>query len=589
MSISKFQNVIKGGCGQVVIFGMAAVFIGGLAYQGCGASLSNQNVAPGEVEVAQVSGVPISSKTIQTAVEAQMQQFGGASDALPPSFEILLLGQALTRAIDEANATALAKQNGVDASDAAILKFVDAELGKLPQTAREQLTASGALKPGATDAELEAVVKKQTGKTIAELVKSQGEDVRKALADPKQAPQIKSSITQLLVIDTYKKKVNVGDEDVRKSFDTYQVKRVVVPFTGAAPGGLAPATPNNLDENAAREKAEKALAEARGGKSFEDVMNAYSGEPAQGPGKKVSENVLPPLTAEQIAIQPEYAPLRNLKTGEISNVEKSPEGFVIYKLVGVKNELPKDFAIRTDFYRDQILGRRAQKAYQDDLKRYGESNKPRFSSDAYEALYAFTKLSAPVPGASPSTPPPTPNEAQLREVIDRAKRVSKDEPDFRIAAIVRRAAFDRMYEQAKDKNALAEERAETLLASVEAKDDFDTRIELVDSFLGQRKYAQAAEQLEAAARANTLYDAQGQTRFGTISSKLVALKKDGQLPADVEGRIHGEQDRWRREKKNADVQQAEAAKLQAQDAAKQAAAERAAKPKPKIEDVAPKR
>ncbi|RYG85157.1 hypothetical protein EON77_06080, partial [bacterium] len=439
MSISKFQNVVKGGCGQVVIFGMAAVFVASLAYQGCGAGMRGNN-APlpgGGNEVAQVAGVPISSGSIDKAVQAQLAQFGGATaDSLPPSFEIVLLGQALSRAIDEANATAIAKQNGVDTSDAAILKFVDAEIAKLPQSAREQLTQSGQLKPGASDAELDAAVKKVSGgKSLAEIVKTQGDEVRQQLKDPEKGPQIKNSIVQLLVIDSYKKKVNLSDQELRQSFDQVEVKRIVIPFTGATPGDVAPggATP---DEATARATAERALAAAKGAEGFEAAMTAFSKEPPQTPGKPVSQNVLA-LPAAQLATLPEYAPIRNLKSGDVSGIEKTPEGFVIYKIAGTKSDLPKDFATRTAFYRDQVLSQRAQKAYTEDLKRYGESNKPNFSSDAYAALYAFNKLSAPAPGASPSTPPPTPSETDLRSVIDQAKRVGKDDPNFRIAAIVR--------------------------------------------------------------------------------------------------------------------------------------------------------
>ncbi|RYG63731.1 hypothetical protein EON77_20605, partial [bacterium] len=339
------------------------------------------------------------------------------------------------------------------------------------------------------------------GKSLAEIIKQQKDEIQKTLADPSKASAIKASITQLLVLDSYKKKANVSDDDLRKSYDRLQVKRILVPFVGATPGGPAPAGVAT-DEAAARTKAEKALAEVRGGKAFEAAMVAYSGEPAQAPGKPVSDNVQA-LAPEQVNTLPEYAPIRNLKPGETSGVEKTPEGFVIYKVVGTTNELPKDFATRTAFYRDQLVAERAQKAYQEDLKRYSESHKPDFSSDAYAALYAFTKLSAPAPGSSPSTPPPTPTDQQLREVIDQAKRVNKDDPSFRIAAIVRRAAFDKLYAQAKDKNALTDERIETLTSSLDAKDDFDGRIELVDTFLGQRKYKEAAEQLAAAARANT--------------------------------------------------------------------------------------
>ena len=595
MSISKFQNVIKGGCGQVVIFGMAFVFIGGLAYQGCGANLrggGGNALKPGEVQVAQVAGVPISAQAIQSAVDAQLQQFGGSADALPASFEIVLLGGALSQAIEQANSDALAKQNGIDISDAGILKFLDADAATLPQRAREQLTQAGLLKAGASEAEFEAAVKKAAqGRTIPEIIKQQREVVQQAFADPKKAPLARAELGKQIILDAYKKKASVSDDDLRKSYDRLQVKRIVVPFVGATPGGPAPAGAV-ADEAAARAKADKALAEVRGGKAFEAAMVAYSGEPATAPGKPVSDNVLA-LAPQQLDTLPEYAPIRNLKPGETSGVEKTPEGFVIYKVVGTKNELPKDFATRTAFYRDQLVGERAQKAYQEDLKRYSESHKPEFSSDAYAALYAFNKLSAPAPGASPNTPPPTPTDGQLREVIDQAKRVGKDDPSFRIAAIVRRAAFDKLYAQAKDKNALTDERIETLTSSLDAKDDFDGRIELVDTYTGQRKYKEAAEQLTAAARANTTYDAQGQTRFGTVASKLVALKKDGQLSSEAEASIQGEQDNWRDQKKAADVAQAEAAKLQAQDAAAKAAQDKAAtdaaRPKPKIQDVPSRR
>ncbi len=587
LSISKFQNVIHGGCGRVFIVGISVVFVGGLLYQGCGGragiaaeqSGASRGAGRAETEIAQVAGAPVTAGAIQAAQERLL---GGQPmpPTMAPAQELALAGAALSGAIETTNALALAKGKGIDTSDAAVLAFVGREL---PKILKEQVLQSPGMKPDASDADVDAFVKKQAGKGLGDLVKEQLAGFTKSLADPQKGPAFRAQVIPLLVIDAGKAKIQVSDEELRKSFDVVEVKRLVVPSFGT--GGP--------DDAKAKAKADEALAAIRGGLSFDAALDKYSSS-AGAPGQKPSAAPPLPVPASQIGENPQYKALVGLKPGDVSNVERGPEGYILMKIVGAKSNLPKDFETRKERYLDALKTQRSQKAFTEELKRFGETNPPKFSSDGYAALYAYTKLTSPPSSLNPAATPPAPTEAQFRGIIDGAKRVGKSDEGYRLATLVRAQAFDRLYALSKNQPALADERIETLLASVEAKDDFDARLTLVDAYLGKRDYKAAAEQLQAAARANTQYDAQGQDRFGKIASKLIALKKDGQLPADLEAGVQGEQDRWRNEKKAADDAQAQAAKLQAEDAKRQADAQKAAeaaakkaKANPRIEDVTP--
>ena len=585
MSISKFQNVIHGGCGRVFIVGISIVFVGGLLYQGCGsrAAMSDQAAASrnaaGGSEIATVAGSAITAADLQAAQE-KLLQGQPLPPNLPPATQLNITGASLLGAIQGAGAVALAKQKGVDTSDAAILNFVSAEL---PKILKAQVLQSPGVKPNATDAEIDAFVKSQAGKTFGELVKEQVDGFKKNLADPQKGPAFRAQVIPLLAIEASKAKIPLSDEDLRKSYDQLEIKRLVIPsFTQGGP-----------DDEKAKAKADEALAAIRGGMPFDAAIDKYSAA-AGAPGQKPSAAPPIPVPASQVGENPQYKGLVGLKPGEASPVERGPEGYVISKIVGQKSAIPPDFNQKKDRYRDTVLTQRAQKAFQDELKRFSESNPPKFASDGYAVLYAYTKLLQPEPDAAAMTPPAPPTEAQLRGIIDQAKRVGKTDEGAKLASLVRGQAFDRLYTEAKDKGALESERIETLLASVDAQDDFDTRMTLVDAFIAKNDVKAAAEQLEAAARTNTDYTAAGQDRFGKIASKLIALKGKGSLPADLEKRVVNEQDRWRNEKKASDEAQAQAAKQQADDARKMMEAQKAAdaaakkaKANPRVKDVTP--
>lgn len=545
---------------------------------GDAASVAGRN-GVGSEAIATVNGTPITEADLQAAQE-RLLQGQPLPPSLPPATQVSLKGASLVGAIQGANAVALAKEKGADTSDTAITKFVETEL---PKILKAQVMQAPGMKPNATDAEIDAFVKSQAGKTFSELVKEQVDTFKKNLTDPQKGPAFRAQVIPLLGIEATKAKIPLSNEDLRKSYDVYEIKRLVIPsFTQGGP-----------DDEKAKAKADEALAAIRGGLSFDAALDKYSSS-AGAPGQKPSAAPALPVPVSQVGENPQYKGLVGLKSGEVSGVERGPEGYVITKIVGQKSDMPKDFDARKDYYRDVALTQRAQKAFQDELKRFTESNPPKFSSDGYKVLYDYTKLMQPDGAADAMTPPPPPTEAQLRSIIDQAKRVNGTGEGTKLATLVRAQAFDRLYTQAKDKSALENERLETLTASVEAQDDFDTRMTLVDLFTAKGDVKGAAEQLEGAARANTDYTPAGQDRFGKIASKLLALKSKGNLPADLEQRVYKEQERWRKEKKASDEAQAQAAKQQAEDARKMMEAQKAAeeaskkaKANPKVKDVTP--
>jgi len=527
---------------------MAAVFICGLAYQGCNSRAAALSGSQGEKSVmrpvAAIGGIEISADEVEKGVQAQMAQFGQMRE-LPPSFELMLAGQALDQQIQRKSILAMAKEKNVRTDDAAVLQFVEKQLD--PKMIRAQLESGGQLKPGASDAEFNAVILKLTkGKPLAELLESEKAKLKADLADPEKGATLRTQVAGALLLEQYKARINPSDDELRRSFDVYEVKRI--------------SFPSGPD---AKSKADAAYAKIKGGATFESVLDANSPAPPPG-GKKASETPQS-IPAGEISTEPEFAALRALKPGEITGVVVGKYDVSITKLIGLKNNAPKDFATNKAAALDKFRTEQATKALTADLKAYTETHKPTFTSPAYEALYRFSQLQRGGPGA------PAPDDAKLREIIDLTKKVEKGSVDARVAAMVRATVFDQLYAKAKNKDALRGEYIETLQAQVEAKDDFGARMKLSKEYLAEKKYAEAANQLLAAARTNTSYDAKGQADFGEVASQLLVIKKAGTISADIERAILAEQDRWRNEKKASDKAMADAARQQAEDAKRMAA------------------
>jgi acid phosphatase family membrane protein YuiD len=505
-----------------------------------------------------VAGTPVPAEIVSQGVDAQLQgqmrQFGAMADMLGPTFEAGTYARVLNGLIDQAAYLPLAKKNGVDLGDAALLKAAERQLDEEAAAQREQAEMTGQLKKGATDKDWDDFLKKNVGKTFAEIRQMRLDGVRKALADASQRDSAMISLARPALEQQLASKMNVSDEQLRKSFENVTYKRVLLKT------GVPGKTPD--------ERAQAALKEIQGGLKFETAIDRYSNE-LPTPGKKLSETTNT-ASGSALATDPQFKALADLKAGQVSGVVDVPEGKAIYKVVSRTPNVPKDFETKKEDYRRKAVADLVKADVDRQLKELKASgNLVQFSAPGYRALYEYSLMTGDNPMA------PVADLAKAQQIYNQAKQaVQKNEGyDARAAALAQYAALDSMYNAAgSNKESLRQARIDTTLALLETSESHKLRMDLVELYVEAKQNQPAAEQLLTAARNNTSFDETGQRRSQEIGAKRQELKSKGILSAEQERMILDEERRWQKDKAETDRLAAEQKRME-EELRKQAEAE----------------
>ncbi len=565
MSISTFQDkFVKGGCGKAIIVFSALAMVLGLGFSNCSraARLGSSDIKgnPEQVFVS-VGNVDLSAGMLERSVDEMLAAQGMSLAAFQksPTTYASILGSGISQLIQKAQLYNLAKKNGFNDDDSSVLKVMhlDSE-ASFKQYAVESLRKMGQLKPDSTDKDLDDFAAKVGGENFHALYQKKADDVNKNLKDNQRRIGEVLTAGQQYYIEKVRTGFNPTDDDVKKQFDSDVVKRVIIK------------TDAKVTADQAKAKADKAYADLKAGKSFEDVMDAYSEDtPAVGKKKKSENEITFPIS--MIDQFPDFKPLATLQPGGYTEPQKSTEGYVIYKLVSKKQDLPKDFDKAKEKYRQDFINAELEKKIKGELDEADKNEKPNFQIKAYEALYKFAKAAG-----NGQTPP---DEKTLMEVYDLAKAVQPGDPKADIAAIVGYQAIDMVYNMPKsDKAKLKTPRMEALESFLEYNDSPNLRLELVDYFKELKEGDKAYDQLNKAMDKNMSYDDIGQRTFADVSAKFLELKSAGLVKPDQEKEFRSKQEQWKIDKKKYDDQQAEMKKQE--DAAKKKADEEAKKTKP---------
>lgn len=505
-----------------------------------------------------VAGTPVPADAIRLGVEGQMGQFGG--DGIDPQFELTLYSQVMNQLVDTAAYEQLAKQNGVDLSDANLLKAFETDFQSRMEQARESAAMSGQLKPGYTEKDWLDFVKTQTGgKTLDELKNSQLEDLKKRLADASTHQSVVITLAPAALRAALAPKFQPTDDQLKQSYSTVTYKRILFK--------------NDLPGKSAEERANTVLAELKSGLKFETAIDRYTNDLPLG-GTKVSEPTNS-ATGSSILGDPQYKPLQGLKKDEITGVVDLPEGKAIYKVFSVQPNLPKDFEEKKAQYRAKL----SRDLVEADIARQLADLKKSpelvvYKAPGFKAVADAADLARSAGDLN-----------KLKKVYEEAKQaVAKNEGyDARAAALAQFVAFDGIWKAPDaDQKKLLPERVQVIDDLLKTRESFKLRMELVDLFDKDGKPDQVFENLLQAAQSNTMPDGTGQSNFGTIAAKVADLRSRRVITEEQEKQIQVEQDRWRNDKIEADKFQAEqkvqeaAAKKQAEEEEKKAKAEKPA-------------
>lgn len=554
MSISNFQErFLHGGCAKFFYWFMAVVFVGSLLYMGQqrGSGRDSQGKA---VIAATLGTVSIPADAIDEAIRTKIQQQssqlsspGNPAMVLPVQFQSSTAAQALNDIVSQSAMVYLARQNGAKLDDDQVRSLISGEIDRQIKEIQKSLVSQGKLKDGASAKEVDDVFKKELKQAPADLRKSQLTQVDNLLGDPTKRENVVTAAAQFYMMDFYRKKVSVSDTDLDVSNSSYEAKSIL--FKDAA-------------GKKASQQATEAAAEIQGKKlTFEQAIDRYSKDMPQ-PGKKLSE-VTAPLPGSAIVVMPDYAALKGLKAGDVSNPISLPEGIRLYKIVKVTSTAPKDFAKNKEGYRSRLADQLASQMMTEEIKKAVDTNILEWQIEGYKALYQFGKALADSSLALDVNK----RQTQMQAVVDIAKEaLSKPGPGAKAAVLAEFGAFTLMYQSpGADKGKLAPERIRVINDYLQQGEDSNLRLELVDLYMQTKDAENASDALATVAVDNNTFDATGQALFHTIGQKMDELKAAKLLTDTGEKSILKELDRWKADKADFESRQAEAKKAEAEE------------------------
>ncbi len=561
MSISSFQEkFIKGGCGKFVLLFCGGAMVIGMAFSNCNraSKVSATDIKGNKERVfATVGDVEIPVSMVETEIDRANSNSQIPPDvlaSLPPEYRLQGISSGVFQTVQAGEVYEVAKRQGFKNDDDFLMKT----LHYTSQTDFENYLLSrakkgGQLKESATIKDFEELVKSDLkGKTLKDAYADQVKEVNSALKDGKKRMEILLYAAQFFVADKFQQGINPTDEEVKKGFETYEIKRILSKTTG--PSGDA----------AAKAKADKAYAELKAGKSFEDVMDAYTDDMQRDPKKKKSENVLN-LSQTQVESLPDFKTVLKLQPGTFSEPEKVTEGYEILKYVGKKVDIPKDYEAKKSQYRQQNISQQVQKLFKAEIEKVEKDIKPTFEVKSYEAAYRYQKAMAMTPGPA--------QEQEFRAIFDLAKSVTSSEEKPEIAAMVQIITIQHLYDQpTADKPKLKADRIGALENYIGFTENWAYRKEVIDAYKEKGDKTKTFDLLLTGLEKNYKFDGTGQSTFGDMSAKFTEIKTAGLVSAEQEKQFRTKQDQWTKDKKQYDLDQERLKKEKAEDDKKQAEA-----------------
>jgi len=539
LSIRTFNKIMQSkGCIPLMSAVLLVTMIMSFGARGCsGKGGQNPNEPVGANIVASVGDYQIDARKLEQAYEADLGRSAGAPpDAMA---EAKTYGSLLGQEVRMGLTLIEAKRKQVSISDAVIKKRVDDEVDQGLMQARFQVMQEKKLKSFPTDKEMDDWIKEKLHKSLQEWKTEQADKVNEALKDPAARIAMQASIATSEVPKAIAATLKPTDDELKASYRSLQVKQILL--NGADVAG----------------QTAKVEADLKSGASFETVIDRYSKDKPPA-GKKLSE-MDAPITRDQLQTE-EYAPLKTLKEGDVSPPIITGLGTVIYKIVKVKNELPKDFDKNKDLLRNQLATTLGDAAFQKDLKELAKTISVSWKEQGWHALYDYYQLSTDF------SLKPDEKRAKLKGIIDAAKAAPKSQP----AELAFYASVTELKNESTGKPdpQLDDLRIEAIQAVSEYAPGSSLDLELADLYAAKKDGAGVGDALARASRENSDFSPIGEAMYVNIQTKVQAnlalLSADAKKTiADAQLDWKNGEDQHKKDEAEQRAADAEAAKEQA--------------------------
>ncbi|MBX3095795.1 MAG: SurA N-terminal domain-containing protein [Fimbriimonadaceae bacterium] len=531
MSIGRLQELFQSkGC--QVLLGVVAIIILIVmvlpsAFPGMNGLLGGGRPAPGSEFVVKVGSATVTGADLDDSIRQLSQQ----SEPDPSvQGQIQRTAGALYQVVQKNAMLVIANDRKVEVTPDTVRQYFKKAIAEEIETQRKTYITEGKLKADATDAQFNELFKKDRGSDPAAYLADNEKQLDEALKNPDQEKMVLENLMPNLVFENYKSTMEVSDEDLKATYDTFMLKQI---------------TFGDFDKplEDRQKEAEAALAEIKAGAKFDDVMKKHNPEASAEPIE---------FGRNRLETTPGMEPIANLKKGEVSDVSAQFGMPTIFFVSDITQKIPEDFEKKKEDYRKEVIAQRAALKLQEDIKAYINGDRTQWGSDIYKGFYQYAELR--------SDPALMFNMGEMRtkmeEIEDLAlTRTSIENPNDlkpgdHLAPLLRFAAQDAYYAMLseQEKSAMRPERIETIQAVLETTDDAGMRIELYSLLLADGDKEMAVDQLVQAVDVSRNFDLVADQNISRIRETIAKAEADKTVDAETLKPVKDALTNWTKEK-----------------------------------------
>ena len=480
---------------EAIFYLIILIFVAGAYYTFGGPKNSGGDSNPqqnAEVHVAPIVALVNGEKIPQKMFEANLQMRQGADEREDITQARYLRSGTLTGLIDAILMRQAAKKENIRVTGAEIEAEKTKQVDQLvSQRFPEKRSLVRFLKKG--------------NKSLAQYKT----ELRKELF--KSTEGLREQVSRDKLQKAVEAKVTMTDAELAESYTEVQASHILIdPKQDATPaeepakkaGQPAAQPPAKVDGDAlAKAKADKLLAEIKAGGDFAKLATANSADP----GSAAKGGDLGWF--KQSMMVKEFSDVAfKLKPGEVSEVVKSDFGYHIIKVMGRRQNLPKDFDKSKQTYRDQALQEKKSRAWSEYQKQLTKDAKIEVK-DPELAAYRLM------------------DDGKEAEGVPFLEQAVKDSPGNAVAAW----ELAQIYDKAK-KTADAVALLEKVVLTEDGARNPQVRMKLADLYSQQNNKPKALEQYQAAFDNAVEYTMQNFMINMQVEQKLKELGDTTRLP-----------------------------------------------------------
>ena len=454
-----------------------------------------------------------------------------------PNSRLMSYGGAIDQLANTSAQLIIAKKYNVELTDDMLRKFQSDSLEMQLMMIPFQLQQQKILKPGASEAEIDAAFKKATGRTRTEIKKASQDETEAALKDPAKKEQLKMANAGQANREAFLKKVTFTDEELKKTYDNFTMNHLAITKGGSS-----------AEEKKAL--AAKAKAELESGAKFADVYKKYTGTDAPAAPTE--------MLRSSMEMAPHLKPLLSLKSGQVSDVIDEFGTPAVYQIVKIDSKLPKDFEKNKESLSGNLKQSKANDMMQKELDAIIGPDSIKWSRPFMKTVYQTYKQMSK----------PDATKDDWKKLVDECEKVLDVESNDTLT-MAYFVAFDNMFKKssAAEQVELKEKRVEVYEKVLTYTENFQLRMQLADFYFEAKRGEEGGAALETAAENSSGYDAASEASMKEIENKTAAHEKSGDITKEQADSIRATVKKWREDYEQVKKDEAEARKAE-QDAAK---------------------